>query len=159
ASEGVNVAICSRTASELNATARDIASRGVKAAAIIADIFNLADIDRAGDETAKNLGPIAILVSTAGGTVVKGNSIETMDDEAWMKALEVNAMRAARCTARALPGMRERKWGRVVTVASLTGREASRLPAYAMAKAAEIVLMKSLSQLTEYAANGITFNS
>lgn len=56
-------------------------------------------------------------------------------------------------------GMAARGWGRVVTVSSIYGREAGGQPAFAMAKAAQIALMKSLSLDKAYVRKGVTFNT
>jgi 3-oxoacyl-[acyl-carrier protein] reductase len=65
----------------------------------------------------------------------------------------------ARLTRMILPDMIEQKWGRVLTISSIYGREAGGRPWFAAAKSAQIALMKSLSRTPEYVRNGITFNT
>jgi 3-oxoacyl-[acyl-carrier protein] reductase len=62
-------------------------------------------------------------------------------------------------TMKAIPMMLEQEWGRVVTVASILGREAGGRPWFTMAKSAEIALMATLAMNRRYARAGITFNS
>jgi len=58
-----------------------------------------------------------------------------------------------------LPLMRQQKWGRVVTITSIFGREAGGRPWFTMAKAAQGALMKTLAKKSSLAQDGITFNS
>ena len=68
-------------------------------------------------------------------------------------------MAAVRFTKLAVPLMLKNSWGRVVTIASIYGKEVGINPRFDMAKAAEIALMKNLARKPEYANKGITFNS
>ena len=68
---------------------------------------------------------------------------------------EKNAGVARKLTMKCLPYMRKQEWGRVITIASIYGKEAGGRPWFNMAKAAEISLMKNLAG--RY--NGITFNT
>jgi len=70
-----------------------------------------------------------------------------------------NALAAVRFTMLAIPHMRQQRWGRVVTIASIQGREGGGRPWYNMAKSAEISLMKTLALNHDLARDGITFNS
>jgi len=73
----------------------------------------------------------------------------------WDEVYEKNAGVARKLTMRCLPYMRTKNWGRVVTIASIYGKESGGRPWFNMAKAAEISLMKNLAGKYE----GITFNS
>jgi 3-oxoacyl-[acyl-carrier protein] reductase len=70
-----------------------------------------------------------------------------------------NALAAVRFTMLAIPHMRKQKWGRVVTIVSVQGREGGGRPWYNMAKSAEISLMKTLAMDHGLSRDGITFNS
>jgi 3-oxoacyl-[acyl-carrier protein] reductase len=71
-------------------------------------------------------------------------------------AFRGNVVVGARMTKLVLPGMIERGWGRVVVITSVFGREAGGAPAYNVAKAGEISLVKSLAR--EVASKGVTVN-
>ena len=74
--------------------------------------------------------------------------------------MQKNAMASARLTQLVLHHMRRKKWGRVVTITSiLGGKDGNARPWFAMAKAAQTALMKSLATQSYLARDGITFNS
>ena len=68
-------------------------------------------------------------------------------------------MAAMRFTKLVIPFMRKQKWGRVVTISSIYGKEGGGRPWFNMAKSAEISLMKSLSMDKRLVRDGITFNT
>ncbi len=73
----------------------------------------------------------------------------------WDMVYKKNAGIATQLTMKCLPYMKNKKWGRVITISSIYGKEAGGRPWFVMAKAAEIALMKSLAGKYE----GITFNT
>ncbi len=102
-----------------------------------------------------------ILINNVGGGGRWGSEI--FEETALSVGTEVylkNAGVAAELTRWAIPAMRERKWGRVVTITSiLGGKEGNGRPWFVMAKAAQTALMKSLATQSYLAQDGITFNS
>ena len=96
------------------------------------------------------VGPVDILINNVGG----GGRYGT-DEEVWAK--NVTAM--MEFTAWALPHMIEQRWGRVVTISSIHGREYGSRPIFMAAKAAQIAYMKGLSKDKRYVRCGITFNT
>ena len=84
---------------------------------------------------------------------------EETADTVWDDVYAKNAAAAIRFTRLAIPLMRRQKWGRVVTVASILGREGGGRPWFNMAKSAEISLMKTLAMDQRLVRDGITFNS
>ena len=118
------------------------------------DVLSLNDVDKA----LKKFPNVDILVNNVGGGGRWGTEIaEETSEEVWREVYEKNAMAAIKFTMRAIPYMREQKWGRVVTISSIHGREAGGRPWFSMAKAAEIALMKTLA--TDHSYEGITFNT
>lgn len=98
----------------------------------------------------EDIGHCDILVNNLGG----GGRYGT-DDEVWQK--NVKAM--VEFTQWALNGMLQRKWGRVITISSIHGREYGSRAVFMAAKAAQIAYMKGLARRPEYVRNGVTFNT
>jgi len=94
-----------------------------------------------------------ILINNVGGGGTWGNKIEEFDE--WEKVYEKNAGTARRLTMKCLPYMIKNKWGRVITISSIFGKEKGDKPWFVMAKASEIALNKCLAGKYE----GITFNT
>ena len=160
AEEGCHVAICARTEPRVAETAHALTAQGVQALGVTADVLVPADIERVVKTVIDTWGTLHILVNNVGGGGRWGSPmVEETADDVWLDVFNKNAMAAARFTKLALPHMRRQHWGRVVTISSLTGREGGGRPWYAMAKSAEISLMKSLAMTPELARDGITFNS
>jgi NAD(P)-dependent dehydrogenase (short-subunit alcohol dehydrogenase family) len=105
--------------------------------------------------------PVDILINNAGGGGRWGmEEAENTPFKTWHEVMQKNAMAAALLTQLAIPTMREKKWGRVVTITSiLGGKDGNGRPWFVMAKAAQTALMKSLATQSYLARDGITFNS
>ncbi|HSJ72991.1 MAG TPA: SDR family oxidoreductase [Miltoncostaeaceae bacterium] len=151
---GVRVAICGRDRDRLAGAA---GSLGDGAVAISAD---LSDAARAGafvGEAAERLGgPVDILVANAGGP--PPGSFATTGMDAYRAALEVNCLSTIAMCRVAVPGMRERGWGRVVAITSLGARQPlGDLIASSTARAAVTAFLKVLA--LEVAGDGVTVNS
>lgn len=160
AEEGCNVAICARNEERIEKTEVELKARGVQAIGIPADAMIPADIERVMKTIIDSWGTIHILVNNVGGGGRWGgeNIVETSED-VWLDVYNKNALAAIRFTMKVIPFMKKQKWGRVVTVASIQGREGGGRPWYNMAKSAEISLMKTLAMSQELSRYGITFNS
>lgn len=158
---GCDVAICARQPERLQATVDELlACGGGRVLGLTADVT--------APETAATLsaavehawGALHILVNNVGGGGRWGvEPVEANDDAVWLDVFEKNAMTAVRFTRAALPGMRRQRWGRVVTITSLYGREGGGRPWFNLAKAAQMSLMKTLAMTPDLARDGITFNS
>jgi 3-oxoacyl-[acyl-carrier protein] reductase len=99
-------------------------------------------------------------VNCLGGVeVLSSQSPEKVPESVWQDTYNRNALASIRYTLLSIPYMRKLKWGRVVTIASKQGREGGGKPWYAMAKSAEIALMKTMALNFDFARDGITFNS
>lgn len=160
ADEGCNVAICARNEDRVAQAVCDLKARGVEALGITADVLIPADIERVMQTLIESWGTIHILVNNVGGGGRWGSPIvEETPEEVWIDVYNKNAMAAVRFTRLAIPYMRKQKWGRVVTIASIYGREGGGRPWFNMAKSAEISLMKTLAMNPGLARDGITFNT
>ena len=160
ADEGCNVAICARSRNRLDASVLNLKSRGVDALGIQADVLIAADIENVMALVIETWGGIHILVNNVGGGGRWGQpTVEDTPDAVWTDVYSKNALVAMRFTRLAIPHMRRQKWGRVVTVSSVFGREGGGRPWFNMAKSAEISLMKSLAMNPDLVREGITFNT
>jgi 3-oxoacyl-[acyl-carrier protein] reductase len=151
---GVRVAICGRDRDRLAAAAHAL---GEGTVAIRAD---LSDSGRAGafvEEAAEGLGgPVDILVANAGGP--PPGTFATTELAAYRAALELNCLSTIAMCRAAVPGMRERGWGRVVAITSLGARQPmGNLIASSTARAAVTAFLKALA--IEAAGDGVTVNS
>src|SRR4029453_9505341 len=106
------------------------------------DVSDSAQVEEAVATATAELGPIDILVCSAG---VPGRSLRTGegDDEEWTRVLAINAGGVFFCNRAVLPGMVERGYGRIVNVSSIAGKEGNPMAAaYSSSKAAVIALTK-----------------
>ena len=154
AAEGVRVAICGRDAGRLAAAADSLGEAGV---AIVADLSHPERAERFVDEAARRLGgPVDILVANSGGP--PPGTFASTDLEAYRRALEQNCLSTIAMCRAAVPGMRERGWGRVVAITSLGARQPiGGLIASSTARAAVTGFLKLLA--AEVAADGVTVNN
>jgi NAD(P)-dependent dehydrogenase (short-subunit alcohol dehydrogenase family) len=133
---------------------RDGAPEGVLA--IAGDVARSADVAAAVGRAESELGPIDVLVCSAG---IPGLSLRTVDvrDEEWRRVLAVNADGVFFCNRAVLPGMVARGYGRIVNVASIAGKEGNPMAcAYSASKAAVIALTKSIGK--DVARTGVVVN-
>lgn len=160
ADEGCHVAVCSRTNERINQTLSLLKDKGVDCIGIPADVMNESDIEGVMKTVIDRWGTLHILVNNVGGGGRWGKEIiEDTDEEVWFEVYNKNAMAAIRFTMMSLPYMRKQKWGRVVTITSIFGREGGGRPWFSMAKTAQTSLMKSMSLQHYLCKDNITFNS
>jgi len=101
-------------------------------------------------------GPVDVLVNNAG--VAESAPVHRIDLDSWERMHRVNATGPLLCIQQVLLGMRQRGWGRIVTIASVASHQgAPYIAAYVASKHAVLGLMRSLS--AEVAGSGITANS
>ncbi len=158
--EGCDVAICSRHPALLEKTVHQLKSKGGQSLGVQGDVTQESTPGRIIEAVVEAWGTIDILINNVGGggERVEG-SVEDALDELWLATYSLNTMAAIRFTMKAIPLMRKRQWGRVVTIASIQGREGTGRPWYAISKSAEITLMKTLARNPDLARDGLTFNS
>lgn len=150
AREGCQVAInyvpAVREAAE--ATRAEIAGLGVKAIAVEADVTDGAQVERMAREVAEQLGPVDILICSAGVTVhVPFPDLQGVSEADWDRVMAVNVKGAFLCARAVVPMMRERGEGRIINVASSAGLtpSGSSIP-YAVSKGSAITLTKCLAK-------------
>jgi 3-oxoacyl-[acyl-carrier protein] reductase len=97
-----------------------IESLGATALAVRADVSLAADVDAMMREVEDRVGPIDVLVNNAGTATVAG--IDELSEAEFDRTLAVNLKSAFLCTQAVLPGMRARRWGRIVNLSSAAAR-------------------------------------
>jgi 3-oxoacyl-[acyl-carrier protein] reductase len=135
---------------------QEIQKLGRRAASVQADVSRNADVSRLVHETETQLGPIEILVNNAGKILIQ--SIEQMREEDWNDMLASNLTSCFLVTQAVLPGMRARRWGRIINMSSVAAQAGSVFGVhYAAAKAGMIGLTRSYARVL--AKEGITVNA
>ncbi len=132
-----------------------IVSAGGRAIAVGADVGDEAAVAAMFETVAEELGPVAVLVNNAG--ITRDDLMLRMKVEAWDEVITTNLRSVYLCSKAALRGMLRAKWGRVISVSSVSGIAGNPGQAnYAAAKAGIIGLTKSLAK--EIGSRGITAN-
>jgi NAD(P)-dependent dehydrogenase (short-subunit alcohol dehydrogenase family) len=151
AGAGSAVGVIARSPEELAVTVELIEQAGAKACPFAADITDAAAVDAAFAAIERFLGPIDLLVNNAGVHGPLGPFVQN-EIEDWLRTIDVNLSGQILCTHRVLPGMIERRRGRIINIAS--GGGARMLPnfsAYVTSKAALIRFSECLSvEVKEY---------
>jgi 3-oxoacyl-[acyl-carrier protein] reductase len=157
AAEGARVMISSRGEEQLARTAAEIAeSTGAQVEHYAADVSDASGLDRLIRETEQKLGGIDVLVNNAGGP--RPGGFDALDDAAWQEAFELNLMSTVRLIRGVLPHMRERGWGRIVTIASSSIKQPiENLLLSNTYRVAILGLAKSLA--IEFAPDGVLINT
>lgn len=160
ADEGCKVVVCSRNQIRIDETISILKEKNVDCLGIQADVMSKSDIAHVMQQVIHKFGTIHILCCNVGGGGRWGSDIvEETKEETFLDVYFKNAFAAVRFTLLAIPYMRKQKWGRVVTITSIYGKEAGGRPWFAMAKTAETAFMKSLSIKHYLTRDNITFNS
>jgi 3-oxoacyl-[acyl-carrier protein] reductase len=120
------------------------------------DLTDLTAVQAAFAETVKAIGPISIFVNNAG---INGPVVDSVDypPDAWDRVIAVNLTAVFYCCRTVVPHMKERGYGRIVTVASIAGKEGMpKISAYSASKHGVIGYSKALSR--ELIGSGIMVN-
>jgi 3-oxoacyl-[acyl-carrier protein] reductase len=153
------VALVTGTAHGIGAAiATALAMDGATVHGIDVDSVDVTDSAAVNDFVA-SIGGADILVNSAGGVRGQvGQPIEDVTDDQWRDVVESNLTGAFNCVRAVVPSMKERGWGRIVTISSGAGRSVSLtgIQAYASAKAAQIGFTRQMAH--ELGPHGITVN-
>ncbi|MCY3593210.1 MAG: SDR family oxidoreductase [Acidobacteria bacterium] len=151
--DGVEVAICSRSEERINEAA---AALGAGAVPIVADMSTEEGARSFVEQAIEKLGQVDILVANAGGP--PPGSPATTSIDGYREAIDLNLLSTIAMCQTALPGMRERGWGRIVAITSIGARQPiGNLAASSVARAGVSSFLKTLS--AEVARDGVTVNS
>ena len=157
AREGARVFLCSRDGARASDAAEKIHNEtGANVAGIAADVTNGTDVERFVRLANERAGRVDICVTNAGGP--PATTFDTTDIEMFRDAFELNALSAIRLAKLVLPGMRERKWGRIVNVTSISVKQpVDGLLLSNTVRAGLTSWAKTVSN--EVAAEGVTINN
>ena len=137
-------------------TAEEIRAVGRRALVVKGDVARSHDVHTLVATVEAGLGPVDILVNNAGRVAVQ--SIDQMSEASWNDILAVNLTSVFLMTQAVLPGMRARRWGRIINLTSVAGQAGSLLAVhYAAAKAGVIGATKSYARML--AKEGVTVNA
>ena len=140
---GYQVGVCARTPSRLRDLLDELTAAGITAAGYPADVGMEADVITLITHVTAALGPIDVLVNNAGIAVLKPFAELTLDE--WDATMATNLRSLFLVTRAVLPGMRERRRGSIVNIASLAGRNGfAGGTAYTASKHAVLGLSRSL---------------
>ena len=141
---------------EATETVEAIRALGRRSIALRGDVSNADDVKRVVQAAEAELGPTDILVNNAGRVAVEG--IDQMSEASWEDIMRVNLTSMFLMTQAVLPGMRARKWGRIINLTSVAAQAGSMLAVhYSAAKGGVIAATKSYARLL--AKEGVTVNA
>jgi 3-oxoacyl-[acyl-carrier protein] reductase len=157
AREGADLVIAARGRETLEATAQEIrADTGREVLAVSADVSLAEDIDALLAQALARWGHVDILVNNAGGP--RPGVFTDMADADWLAAMELNLLSAVRLIQGVLPGMRARRWGRIVNITSIAVKQPIRdLILSNTVRAGVVAMAKTLAG--QVASEGITVNN
>jgi 2-hydroxycyclohexanecarboxyl-CoA dehydrogenase len=155
AADGAKVAVFDMNLEAAEKVAADIRANGGQAGAFKCDITDRAAVDAAVAATEAQLGPVDVLVNNAGWDVFKP-FVKTVPAE-WERLIAINLTGALHMLHAVLPGMAERKYGRIVNIASDAARGGSSGEAvYSACKGGLVALSKTLAR--EHARHNVSVN-
>ena len=154
--DGHRVALIDSNGEAAETAAAALRSKGAIAVAVAADVADRAAVVAGFDRIRSELGPVEILVTSAG--VEQFNPVLDITAEGWDRIIAINLTGTFTCVQAALPDMLAAGWGRIVTISSQSAQSgAPHMAHYAASKGGVIGLTKALA--VELARQGITVNT
>jgi 3-oxoacyl-[acyl-carrier protein] reductase len=158
AAEGANVVMFARRPDAIEAAAKDVragAAPGGQVLGLTADVTRLADVERVVKTTIDSFNEVGIVFNNAGGP--KPGMFDTLTDDDWLTAVNLNLLSSIRLTRLCLPHMRARHWGRVIVSTSTSVKQPiGNLMLSNSVRSAATAWAKTLAD--QVAADGITVN-
>jgi len=144
AESGAKVAILARGAQDLKAARELLAKDGVGVRDYVCDVSKAAEIAKAHEAIAADLGPVDVLVNNAGTS--RAMAFETVTDEMWQDDLDLKLFAAIRFSRLVWPGMKARKWGRIINVLNIGAKApAAASTPTSVSRAAGMALTKAMA--------------
>ena len=157
AAEGCRVAMCARNAQSLAAGADKI--RKQHKVDVLTEAFDVTDaaaVQRFVAAVAEKFGSVDICVTNAGGPPAKGFLAASLED--WQKAIDANFLSTVYFAREVIPHMQKKRWGRIITITSITTKQpVTDLVLSNAVRAAVVGLVKSLAN--EFGKDGILVNN
>ena len=157
AAEGCRVAMCARNAQALAAGAEKI--RKQHRAEVFTEAFDVTDaaaVSRFVAAVAQKFGSVDICVTNAGGPPAKGFLAASLED--WQRAIDANFLSTVYFAREVIPHMQRKRWGRIITITSITTKQpVADLVLSNAVRAAVVGLVKSLAN--EFGKDGILVNN
>jgi 3-oxoacyl-[acyl-carrier protein] reductase len=157
AAEGCRVAMCARNEDTLRSAAERI--RNHRKAEVLAEAFDVTDpaaVGRFVAAVAGKWGSVDICVTNAGGPPAKGFLAASLED--WKKAVDANFLSTVYFAREVVPHMQRKRWGRIITITSITTKQpVTDLVLSNAVRAAVVGLVKSLAN--EFGKDGILVNN
>lgn len=151
--DGMRVALLARDEDALTAAAATLPGETL---ILPTDVTDHDQLDAAYRVVEQTWGPVEVLVLNAGNGV--GAPLVETTDADWQRMIDLNLTAPFRCLRRALPGMLERRWGRVVVIASIAAKVGDKqVAAYTASKHGVLGLVRSAA--AEVASTGVTVNA
>jgi 3-oxoacyl-[acyl-carrier protein] reductase len=120
--EGASLVLCSRNAETINQTASEIAeATGAAILALPCDVSKADDVTHLVQSGIEKFGRIDILVTNAGGP--PAGKFENFSQDQWEAATRLTLFSAIELTRQVLPGMKERRWGRILNITSIAVKQ------------------------------------
>jgi NAD(P)-dependent dehydrogenase (short-subunit alcohol dehydrogenase family) len=156
AAAGNRVAVLDLDGDAAEQVAKELQASGARAASAGIDVSDRAAVDGALQQVRTDLGPISIMVTSAG--IDRFETFTEISLESWDRMLAVNLTGTFHCVQAAVPDMLDAGWGRVVTISSSSAQSGSqRMVHYVASKGGVVGFTKALA--LELAPHGITVNT
>lgn len=144
AEAGASVVVTGRSRASLNETQSIIEQRGSQAHAFICDIADKAAVQSTFDQIRTTVGAIDILVNNAG--ITYSRKLHETPDDIWEQIIQTNVNGTFYCCKAVIPEMITRRWGRIVTIASIAAVNGLAFSsAYSASKHAQLGMTRSLA--------------
>jgi NAD(P)-dependent dehydrogenase (short-subunit alcohol dehydrogenase family) len=156
AAQGAELLLAARGVAALEQVAAEVAARGARAHVIPCDVSDPAQVEAMAATAHTRAGGVDILVNNAG--IAGSHKLIGHPDELWQRIIDVNLTAVFRVTRAIVPQMVLRRWGRVITIASIASRVGNRyMAAYTASKHGVLGLTRALA--VELNPDHITVNA
>ena len=151
---GARVAVMARTTAQIDTVAAEIRAAGGVAEAVRLDVSDPGSVQQAIDEVVSRLGPVDILINNAGVVGPLGPTAQ-IDLSEWIESLTINLTGAFACIHAVLPGMLDRRWGRIVNVSTGAATGTGMIPANAYSASKAGLEMLTANLAAELSGRGV----
>jgi NAD(P)-dependent dehydrogenase (short-subunit alcohol dehydrogenase family) len=156
AADGIAVALLDRDGAGVKNAADALTGAGLSAVGHAVDVADRGELERVFSDVRQALGPITILVTSAG--IESFDAVADITPEKWDRILAVNLTGTFTCMQLAVPDMTAQGWGRIVTISSSSAQSgAPHMAHYVASKGGVIGLTKAFAR--EFASQGVTVNT